>query len=206
LHNINYAKEFVRLHKEAADGKVAKRDYVSAILKYEVLAAQQTRAFYVQIFLPFAAKHKLATDPGLWFASWWVQPDDALKQFTDKTSYPWQPYARDHDWTTVERYWRRHRYERAVTLLKQMCAESEGMPDHAEVHLWLGRCRLQLGQHSLAVQELTAAIHLEPHDPVTFRARAQAYRSLNENERADADQKRAEELEQKAAGGETKAE
>jgi len=206
LQNINYAKEFVRLHKEAADGKVSKGDYVSGIVKYEVLAAQQTRAFYVQAFLPFAAKKKLPTDPTLWFANWWVQPDEALKQFTDKTSYPWRPYARDHDWATVERYFRRRRYEKAVQLLKQMCAESEGLPDHAEVHLWLGRCRLQLGQHSLAVQELTASISLDPFDPDAFRLRAQAYRRLNENERADTDQKRAEELEKKGEGGEGKAE
>lgn len=198
LHNINYAKEFVRLHKEAADGKIAKDDFVSGIVKYEVLAAQQTRAFYVQMFLPFAAKKKLATDPALWFASWWIKPDEALKYFTDKTSYPWRPYARDHDWATLERYWRRRRYEKAILLLKQMCAESEGMPDHAEVHLWLGRCRMQLGEYSLAVEELTASIHLEPHDPVAFRARARAYRYLKETERADVDQKRAEELENKA--------
>jgi tetratricopeptide (TPR) repeat protein len=200
LHNINYAKEFVRLHKEAEQGKVSKNNYVSGIVKFEVLAAQQTRAYYVQEFLPFAAKKKLPTDPGLWFASWWVQPDEALKQFTDKNAYPWRPYARDHDWATVDRYWRRRRYDRAINLLKQMCAESEGMPDHAEVHLWLGRCRIQQGQYDLAVQELTASIRLDPFDPVAFRNRARAYRLLNENERADIDQKRAEELEKKTEG------
>ena len=111
LHNINYAKEFVRLRKEAEEGRISKEDYVAGIVKYEMLAAQQTRAFYVQVFLPFAAKKKLPTEPGLWFTLWWVRPDEALKQFTDKTAYPWRPYARDYDWATVERYWRR----RAVT-------------------------------------------------------------------------------------------
>ncbi len=120
---------------------------MAGIVKYEVLAAEQTRAFYVQVFLPFAARKKLPTDPNLWFANWWVQPDDALKQFTDKTSYPWRPYARDHDWATVERYWRRNRLDRAIRLLQADVAESDGMPDHGEVHLWLGRCRLQLGQY-----------------------------------------------------------
>jgi tetratricopeptide (TPR) repeat protein len=201
LHNINYAKEFVRLHKEADQGKVSKRDFVSGIVKYEVLAAQQTRAYYIQEFLPFAINKKLPTDATLWFTNWWVQPDDALQQFTDKTAYPWRPYARDHDWSTVDRYWRRRRYERAVSLLQQMCAESANMSDHAEVHLWLGRCRIQLGQYTLAVQELTASIHLDPTDPVAFRNRARAYQFLNETERAEIDQKRAEELEKKAEGG-----
>ena len=197
LHNINYAKEFVRLHNEASQGKVAKDDFVSGILKFEVLAAQQTRGFYVDVYLPFAAKKKMSTDPELWFGSWWVQPDDAIKQFTDKTAYPWRPYARDHDWVTVERLYRRRRFEKAIVLLKQMCAESDGLPDHADVHLWLGRCRTRLGQYSQAVQELTASIKLEPHSADAFRARAQAYRLLDEKEHADTDQKRAEELEKK---------
>ncbi|MGD0518660.1 MAG: tetratricopeptide repeat protein [Thermoguttaceae bacterium] len=206
LHNINYAKEFVRLHKEAEEGKLAKNDYVAGIVKYEMLASQQIRAFYVQVFLPFAAKKKLPTDPALWYAVWWVRPDDALKYFTDKTAYPWRPYARDYDWTTVERCWRRQRYERAIELLTEMCSESEGMTDHAEVHLWLGRCRIKLGQYSDAVKDLTASIRLDPYDPVAFRNRAEAYRLLKENERAELDQKRAEELKKKADGKGAKAE
>ena len=56
LHNINNAKEFVRLHKEAEQGGMSKEDYVAAIVKPELRAAQQTRAFYAQVYLPFAAK------------------------------------------------------------------------------------------------------------------------------------------------------
>ncbi len=206
LHNINNAKEFVRLRKEAEQGRIAKDDYVASIVKYEMLAAQQTRAFYVQEILPFEAKKKLPTEPGLWFSSWWVKPDEALKYFTDKTAYPWRPYARDYDWATVEGDWRRRQYEKAIELLTQMCAESEGMPDHAEVHLWLGRCRIQLGRYPEAVKELTASIHLDPTDPVAFRNRAEAYRLMNENERAELDLKRAEELEKKEDGKGAKAE
>ncbi|MGA2062657.1 MAG: tetratricopeptide repeat protein [Thermoguttaceae bacterium] len=206
LHNINNAKEFVRLRKEAEEGKVSKEDYVAGIVKYEMLAAQRTRAYYVQVFLPFAEKKKLPTEPGLWFTLWWVRPDEALKQFTDKTAYPWRPYARDHDWATVEGYWRRRQYEKAIELLNQMCAESEGMPDHAEVHLWLGRCRIQLGQYPEAVKELTSSIHLDPTDPVAFRNRAEAYRLMNQNERVELDLKRAEELEKKEDGKGAKSE
>ncbi len=86
-----------------------------------------------------------------------------------------------------------------------MLAESDGMPDHGEVHLWLGRCRMQLGQYSLAVQELTASIQLDPYDPVAFRNRALAYNRLNEAEKAAADLKHAEELEKRGAGADGKA-
>ncbi|MGD0381979.1 MAG: tetratricopeptide repeat protein, partial [Thermoguttaceae bacterium] len=175
-------------------------------LKYEMLTAQQIRAFYVQVFLPFAARKKLPTDPALWYAVWWVQPDDALKFFTDKTAYPWRPYARDHDWATVEHYWRERQYDTAIQLLTEMRAESEGKTENAEIHLWLGRCRIQLGQYSEAVKELTVSIRLDPSDPAAFRNRAEAYRLLKENVRAELDQQRAEELEKKATGGGAKAE
>ncbi len=63
LHNINYAKEFVRLHKEADRGQSLQTNFVSGIVKYEVLAAEQTRAFYRADVPPFAARKKLPTDP-----------------------------------------------------------------------------------------------------------------------------------------------
>ena len=59
LHNINNAKHFVELHEQAAEGKVTKEEFVGGIVKHEVVAAQQTRAFYLKVFLPFAAKQKL---------------------------------------------------------------------------------------------------------------------------------------------------
>jgi len=201
LYNINNAKEFVRLRKEAEEGRISKDDYVASILKPEMRAAQQTRAFYADVFLPFAAKKKLPTEPGLWFTLWWVRADDALKQFTDKTAYPWHPYARDYDWASFDGLWGRKEYESAIKLLEQMCAESEGLSDHAEVHLWAGRCRMQLGQYPEAVKELTSAIHLDPTDPDAFRYRAKVYRLMKQDERAELDEKRAEQLEKKEGGG-----
>ena len=86
LHNVVYAREFVRLNDEADDGKVSKEAFVAGILKYELRAAQQTRAFYLQVFLPWAEKKALPTDPSLWFGDWWETPDTVLKGFTDKSS------------------------------------------------------------------------------------------------------------------------
>ena len=71
LYNVTYSREFVRLNDEADEGKVSKEAFVGGILKYELLAAQRTRAFYVNVFLPWAEKKKLPTDPALWFCDWW---------------------------------------------------------------------------------------------------------------------------------------
>ncbi|MGW8255919.1 MAG: tetratricopeptide repeat protein [Thermoguttaceae bacterium] len=196
LHNINNSLQFVRLRDKASKGEISRRQYVAAIVKHEVLAAQQTRAFYVRFFLPFVIEHKLSTDPSLWFTNWWDQPDEALKNFTDKTSYPWRPYARDYDWLAVERFCSDKEYDKAIPLLKQMCADSDGLPDHAEVHLWLGRCRLKLGQDKEALDELSTSIELDPYDAEAYRLRAKTYENLKESQKAGADNHRAEELEQ----------
>jgi tetratricopeptide (TPR) repeat protein len=194
LHNINNARHFVELHERAAAGKVSKEAFVGGIVKHEVVAAQQTRAFYLKMFLPFAAKQQLSTQPPLWFAQWWDQPDEALKGFTDKSAYPWQPYARQYDWLTVEHLFDLAEYEKAAKLLGTMCDESDGQDDHADVHLWIGRCRLKLNRPKEAVEEFDAALKMLPDYAEIYQYRARAYEQLGEKEKAAADEKKFKEL------------
>jgi tetratricopeptide (TPR) repeat protein len=198
LHNINHSKHYVDLHRKAAEGSITRKQFVAGIVKQEVLAAQETRAFYANLFLPFAAKEKLSTDPSLWFAEWWEQPDEALQGFTDESQYPWNPYGRQYDWINVKRLFRLKKDRELVELLTRMCDESEDFydhGDHADVHLWLGRCRLRLNEPKKALEEFNAALELESHDPNIYRARADAHQKLGEKEKAEADLKRAETLE-----------
>jgi tetratricopeptide (TPR) repeat protein len=194
LHNINNAKYFVELHKKAADGKLTKEEFVGGIVKHEVVAAQETRAFYLNVFLPFAEKQKLATQPSLWFAQWWDQPDEALKGFSNRSVYPWQPYARQYDWLTVDHHFKTLEYEKAIQLLKEMCEDIEGQDDHADVHLMLGRCRMQLNQHKEAVEEFDTAAKMIPDYADIYRYRAEAYFKLGEKEKAQADEAKFKEL------------
>jgi tetratricopeptide (TPR) repeat protein len=150
LHNVTFAKEFVRLNDEADDGKVSKKDFVAGILKYELRAAQQTRAFYVQVFLPWAAKKKLPTDSTLWFCDWWDTPEGVLQSFPDRSAYPWRPYARTHDWATVNRQWRQGLFRKALGLLEQMRAEKGYEEDEQDVQYWIDRCRERLGKQAAA--------------------------------------------------------
>jgi tetratricopeptide (TPR) repeat protein len=197
LHNINNAKRFVELHERAAEGKMTKEEFVGGIVRHEVVAAQQTRAFYLQKYLPLAAKLKLKTEPSLWFAHWWTQPDDALKNFANKSAYPWRPYARQYDWLAVERFFRLGEYPKAVELLETLCDESAGYDDHADVHFWLGRCRAKQEKYREAVEEFDAASQLLPDYAEVYHHRAEAYEKLGEKEKADADEKKFKELSKK---------
>jgi tetratricopeptide (TPR) repeat protein len=195
LHNVAYASEFVRLNDEAAEGKVSKRAFVAGILKYELRAAQQTRAFYVQVFLPWAEKQKLPTDPTLWFCDWWDTPEGVLRTFTDKSAYPWRPYARTHDWATVHRRWYLGKFTKAFKLLEEMRTEKGYEEDQPEVYYWIGRCLERLGKPAEAITALGEAIRLDPNNAAAYRARGRLFEQLGQKDKAQADLKKAKELE-----------
>jgi Flp pilus assembly protein TadD len=195
LHNVVYAREFVRLNDEAAEGKLSKNAFVAGILRYELLAAQQTRAFYLRVFLPWAEKKKLPTDPKLWFCDWWDTPRTVLQSFTDKSEYPWRPYARTHDWATVHRFWRQEKYLKAKKILEQMIEEEGYDEEDSDVSYWIGRCYVHLNKPAEAIEAFTEAIRLEPHSAESYRARGEVYEKLGEKTKAEADLKMAKELE-----------
>jgi Flp pilus assembly protein TadD len=194
LHNVVYAHEFVRLNNEAEQGKVSKEAFVSGIVKYELRAAQQTRAFYVQVFLPWAEKNQLATDPSLWFCNWWDTPETALKGFTNKSAYPWRPYARTHDWATVHRHWRSSKFQKALSLLEQMREEEGYEEDQSEVQFWIGRCLARLNKPAEAIAALGEAIRLDPENVAAYQARGRIYQKQGEEAKAKADFATAKEL------------
>ncbi len=195
LHNVNFAREFVRLNDEAAQGKVSKTAFVAGIVKYELRAAQQTRAFYVQVFLPWAEKMKLKTDPALWFCDWWDTPERVLQSFPNKAAYPWRPYARTHDWATVQHQWRIGRIRRAFGLLQRMRVEKGYDEDEAEVHFWLGRCLERLHKSDEAINEYSESLRRDPQDAEVYRARGRLYKKLGQTDKAQADLAKAKELE-----------
>lgn len=195
LHNVNNAKEFVRLNDQADEGKISKRNFVAGILKPELRASQQTRAFYVQVFLPWAEKKKLPTDATLWFGDWWDTPENVLDSFADKSAYPWRPYARTHDWATVHRYWRQSEYRKALKLLEKMCGEEGYEGDEGDVHYWMGCCWEKLGKPAEAVESLSDSVRLDPENAPAFRARGKLYEHLGEKDKAEADFAQAKKLE-----------
>jgi len=193
-HNITYARKFLQFHQEAAAGKLTKGQFVAGIWKYEYLAAQQTRAFYVQVFLPWAEKKKLPTDPGLWFAAWWETAADALQAFTDKSSYPWRPYARQYDWMTLQTLVRGGNFKKALALLGQMETEKVYTADVADLYVWMGRCHLELGKPALAVEALGKSIGRDSRKAQAYQLRGEAFQKLGERAKAAADFAKAKEL------------
>lgn len=193
LHNVAYAREFVRLNDEAERGTVSKRAFVAGIVKYELRAAQQTRAFYLQVFLPWAEKKKLPTQPALWFCDWWDTPAKVLRS-SSVQSYPWRPYARTHDWASARRRWREGKFTGMLSLLRRMRTERGYEEDQTELYFWIGRCLERLGQPTDAVTALDEAIRLAPDNAPAYRARGKLHQQLGQPEKAQADFAKAKDL------------
>ncbi|MEN6452342.1 MAG: tetratricopeptide repeat protein [Thermoguttaceae bacterium] len=195
LYNVSYSREYVRLNDEADQGKISKEAFVGGILKSELLAAQRTRAFYVRVFLPWAAKQKLATNPAHWFCDWWDSTENLLASFPDKSLYPWHPYGRTYDWMAVHRHFHAGKFEDALKVLKEMRTENGGEDDESVVCFWAGRCLAKLGKPSDAVTAFSDAIRVDPENAAAYRARAEQYQKLGEKGKAEADSAKAKELE-----------
>jgi len=195
LHNVVLTPHFQRLRRLAENGRISKEEFVEGIWTYEHRAAQQTRAFYVEEYLPWAAGKKLPSDPELWFAAYWEEADRTFDQFTDRTQYPWRPYARQYDWAGVRRLFYQGQYEETLKLLGQMAGESIYPQDLPAIHVMRARCLSKLDRAEEAVQAATQAITLAPGYAAAYRARATAYHRLGEQAKAEADLTRAKRLE-----------
>jgi tetratricopeptide (TPR) repeat protein len=194
LFNVVYSRRFIELNKQADEGTITKDEFVGGILRLELRAAQQTRAFYLREYLPWAEKQKLPTNASHWFCDWWDRPETVLESFPDHAEYPWRPYGRTYDWAAVHRNWRGGQYQQAIKVLKAMFEEDGYEEDDAEVMYWIGRCRMRLDQPAEAVEAFSEAIRLEPDFAGAYRARGEAHEKLGAKDKAKADFAKAADL------------
>lgn len=196
LHNIGLVPRFEALRQQAAAGNVSKRQFVERIFRYEQEAVQQTRGYYVKVYLPWVAEKGLKTDPNLWFADWWLDVETAFRGFTDPREYPWTPYGRQYDWLRTHAHLEAEEYPEALELLQAMLAE-EGYPAAVgRVQFWIGECHLELGNLAAALRAADAAIDFDPDDADAYELRAEVYEKLGDANKAAADRARASQLDE----------
>ena len=195
LHNIGYVPRFEALRRLAADGSLTKREFVEQIFRYEYEAVQQTRAFYVKVYLPWLADEGLTSDPILWFADRWLDVETAFANYTDPQEYPWSPYGRQYDWLRVDGLMGTGNHGEALALLGAMLAEAGYPQDAGRIHYRMGECHLALGQPAAALEAANAAVASDPDEAEAYTLRAEAYEELGEGQKAAADRAQASRLE-----------
>jgi hypothetical protein len=93
LHNIENARAFRRLYRQATDGEVTHDEFVKGMVLIEFRAAQRTRRWYVEVFLPHAKQYELSTDPVEWYCGQWGSAEEQFPRYVDRQAYPWMPYS-----------------------------------------------------------------------------------------------------------------
>jgi hypothetical protein len=104
LHNITHRDEFTKVWNLALEGALTEDAFVARTCAIEHKALQETRAFYVQVYLPWAKSRGVTTRPAAWHILWWGRPDESIKRFSDRDSYPWRPYVRQYLRATLHRF------------------------------------------------------------------------------------------------------
>lgn len=200
LHNIGLVPRFAELRSQAATGRISKRQFVEQTFRHEHGAIQKTRAFYVEVQLPWVAKRGSETDPSQWFAGFWLDVDTAMQDFTDPQDYPWVPYGRQYDWLRVHALIDDEKHRDALALLETMLAQ-EGYPDTiGEIQYWRGECYLALGDLAAARKAVDAAIAFDPDDAGAYELRAEVYESMGDAQKSAADRKKVRQLDAASPG------
>ncbi len=195
LHNIGFVPRFNALRRQAAGGRLSKRQFIERIFRYEHEAIQQTRGFYMKVHLPWAAEKGLRTDPGLWFADWWIDVETAFADFTNPREYPWVPYGRQYDWLRARALIDGQECREAIVLLQAMLAE-EGYPEDAgRIQYWIGECHLELGDLAAALTAANAAVEFDAEDAGAYELRGEIHENLGDAQKAAADRAKAKQLE-----------
>jgi hypothetical protein len=162
LHNITQAGEFQRAAAGAAAGKLTETQYVAAVCQAEYRAAQQARAFYVRVYLPWAVKNGVKTDPRRWYTWWWGRAEEVLDHFADREAYPWRPYTRYYWRLRVQHLLDQHQYGQAIEGARQYLAHAKFADETAYGHYLVAYSCYQLGHLTPARDALDRSRHSAP--------------------------------------------
>jgi tetratricopeptide (TPR) repeat protein len=188
LYNINNSKDFRQLVEDVESGKLTKHDFVNKILKYEWRAAEKTRSFYINVFLPWAKDQQLHTNPQLWYLA--HDADSRQNPFsdflTDKED-TWRHYEYMYNWIVLNSFVQKNEYDKAINLAEEMQHQAEIEAEQYKIKYMQGYCKLCLNRAISAISFLNESIQLNPTYADTYSARAAAYMMLRDKDHAMAD-------------------
>lgn len=95
--NIRNHSKFVREFQLACFTKTSREDYVQKNAKLEYAAIRAIANFYQQTVKPWADQSKIKTHPGMWNVPLDPTFEIWMKQYTDRSGYPWRFWGAQYD-------------------------------------------------------------------------------------------------------------
>ena len=188
LYNIANAKDFERLNREVAAGKLTKETFVSKMAECESGADEKTRAFYIHVFLPWAREHRVPTDPRSWYIASRADCRESIALSTaDKLGTYWRYYERDFDSIMLDSLVNKGENEEAIQFGWEGADAHNGKLGKGHYLYVHGRAYANKGDIEKAMGSFNEAIRLDPTYAFAYFNRGWGCQRKFEYERAIAD-------------------
>jgi tetratricopeptide (TPR) repeat protein len=171
LYNIASAEDFLRIYHQTLAGGISKEQYVTKMAEIESHAAEKTRSFYIHVFLPWAKRNHLATDPAVWYlALRWDPSDNLILRNIDKKAACWRYHEDAYDSLVAWAKPYNEETKQATEDLEMKKASNQQTPAIVEDR----PASLKTGVHGNA--DLSTAVHrIEPLDVLTVWVRGAVF-------------------------------
>jgi tetratricopeptide (TPR) repeat protein len=188
LYNITSAEDFNRLNEEAFQARLTRDAYVTAKVNCESRAAEKTRAFYICVFLPWAAKYRVPTNPQMWYIACRSDcKENLMLTNVDKKSRYWTNYEWDYDQMAVDALIEKGEAREALAAAAKLLKRAADNEKKARAYYCMGGCFLVKDDYNPAVGNFSEAIRLNPNDAYTNTCRGFCYLQLQKYDKAIAD-------------------
>ncbi len=97
LYNITNSRDFDRLERDASVGRVSREQFAVRGAEIESRAAEKARSFYIHVFLPWASREHVDSDPEPWFLGARSDPEAPILHDIDKAGWYWRDREAAYD-------------------------------------------------------------------------------------------------------------
>ena len=91
------SKNLLQAFQAAERNELTREGFIRQCAFHEYRAILRTRAFYVDVYFPWARAKKIETSPEQWRVDISVTFEGWLGGYDDHSSYPWEPYGRYYE-------------------------------------------------------------------------------------------------------------
>ena len=189
LYNITSAKDFERLHADAAAGRLSKPEFVTKVYGVESRAAEQTRTFYIHVFLPWAKDHGVSTDPRLWNIPRELSDtrDAYAHSRSDKDRSYWRYSEQKYNHTVFDALVENRETVKAIELATAMLDKATTAKEKADDYEARASVYERIGDTDRSIADYSQAIQLDPKLAHAYLGRGWVYRRKGGLDKALAD-------------------
>ncbi len=175
LYNVANEDYFKRLDELAVAGKIDKAGYVTRLNGSEANAAEKTRSFFVNVFLPWAREHNVPSNPDVWFIGSRHNRKESLAT-SDQRNREWQFYANHYDILVLMSLVEKREFDKVLSSARTMLRNVKEDQERSAIYLACGVAYQEKGDDKKSISFLDEAVRLSGKDSRPRFVRGRFYR------------------------------